>query len=211
MALSQPEMVKLYFMSDSKEAVKTWEECKKAQEEWDKWSKQNKVDHEQLHDAIKNLVVNSIYLSNKLEDTLPQGTDEEKVKQLLSKEYDSDLTVGSDSGSVGADMTVGGRQLLQHLITFKLLCQEQGDKKTLPDLTEEIIQRAHFIMMQGLKTEQGETVNAGSYRKISVRSDRLVYPPYECIPANMTKIVEEYNRKIVSVTRHVSIGELASL
>ena len=49
--------------------------------------------------------------------------DEEEVKQLLSKEYGSDWTVDSDSGSVGADMVVGGCQLLHHLIAFKLLCQ----------------------------------------------------------------------------------------
>ena len=137
-------------------------------------------------------------MSNKLEDTLPQGTDEEKVKKLLSKEYDSDLinSDASDSASGGIDMTVGGHQVLQHLVAFKLLCQTQGGKKTFSDLTEELIQHAYLVMMRGLKTEKGETVNAGSYRKISVHASQHIFPKHECIPANMTKIVEEYNQEL---------------
>ena len=197
-AVSQLQMAKLYFMSDGKEPVKLWEECKKAQEDWEMWSKENKVENEQLQDAIKNLVITFIFMSNKLEGTLPQGTDEEKVKKLLSKEYDSDLidNDASDSASGGIDRTVGGRQVLQHLVAFKLLCQTQDDKKTFPDLTEELIQRAHLVMMQGLKTEKEETVNAGSYRKISVHAGQHIFPKHECIPANMMKIVEEYNQKL---------------
>ena len=57
--VSQPQMAKLYFMSDGKEPVKQWEECKKAQKDWEKWSKENKAEDEQLQDAIKNLVITS--------------------------------------------------------------------------------------------------------------------------------------------------------
>ena len=88
-------------------------------------------------------------------------------------------------------MIVGGRQVLQHLIAFKLLCQKQGDKKTFPNLTEELIQCAHLVMMQGLKTEQGKTVNAGCYRKFSVYAGQHVFPFHECIPANMWKSTTE--------------------
>ena len=201
--VSHPQMTKLYFMSDGREPVKLWEECKKAQEDWERWTKENKLlvveDGQlsgQLQDAIKNLVINFVFMSNKLEDTLPRGTDEEKVKKLLSKEYGSDSVIDSASG---ADLqltdAVGGYQLLQHLAAFKLLCQKQGDRKTLPDLTEELIQRAHSIMMRGLKTEEGEPVNAGRYRKISVHAGQHVYPSHEFVPANMTEIVKEYNRK----------------
>ena len=191
-----PRMAKLYFVNDGKEPAKTWGECKKAQEEWAKWSKENEVEDEQLQNAVKDLAVNFIFVSNKLEDTLPQGTDETKMKRLLSKEYDSDLSrIESDSDSAGVDITAGGRQLSQHLSAFKLLCQKRGDEKALPDLTEKLIQQVHSVMMRGLKTEQGETVNAGCYRKVSVHAGQHVYPCHECIPANMTKIVEEYNRK----------------
>ena len=191
-----PRMAKLYFVNDGKEPVKTWGECKKAQEEWEKWLKENEMEDEQLQNAVKNLAVNFIFVSNELEDTLPQGTDEVKMKGLLSKEYDSDLPrIESDSDSAGVDLTAGGRQLSQHLSAFKLLCHKRGDEKALPDLTENLIQQAHLIMMRGLKTEQDETVNAGCYRKISVHAGRHVYPSYECVPANMEKIVEEYNRK----------------
>ena len=197
MAVYLPQMAKLYFVNDGKQPVKTWKECKKAQEEWDKRSKENKVEDEQLQDAVKDLAVNFIFLSNKLEDTLPRGTDEAKAKRLLGEEYDSDLS-DSDSDSElvpRVDVTAGGRQLSQHLLAFKLLCPKRGDEKGLPDLTEELIQRAHFIMMRGLKTERGEIVHAGRYRKISVHAGQHLYPSHECIPANMKKIVEEYNRK----------------
>ena len=65
----------------------------------------------------------------------------------------------------------------------------------LPDLTEKLIQQVHSVMMRGLKTERGELVNAGCYRKISVHAGQHVYPSHECIPANMERIVEEYNQK----------------
>lgn len=193
-----PRMAKLYFVSDGKEPVKTWGECKKAQEEWAKWLKENEDEDERLRNAVKYLAVDFIFVSNKLEDTLPQGTDETKIKRLLSKTYDSDLSrIESDSDSAGGDMTsAGGRQLSQHLSAFKLLCQKGDDKTALPDLTEELIQRVHLIMMRGLKTEQGEPVHAGCYRNVSVHAGQHLYPSHECIPANMENIVEEYNRKL---------------
>ena len=192
-----PPMAKLYFVNDGEEPTKTWDECKKAQEKWDKWSKENKVKDEQLQNAVKDLAVNFVLQSNKLEDTLPSGIDEAKAKRILDKVYDSDLSdSNSDSDlSPAADVTVGGHQLSHHLVAFKLLCQKQGDEKALPDLTEDLIQRAHSIMMRGLKTERGETVNAGQYRKISVHAGQHLYPSYECIPENMEKIVEEYHQK----------------
>jgi fido (protein-threonine AMPylation protein) len=189
-------MAKLYFVSDGKEPLQTWGECKKAQEEWVKWLKENKVEDERLRNAVKDLAVNFIFTSNKLENTLPQGTDETKMKRLLSETYDSDSSrIESDSDSTGGDMSAGGRQLSQHLSAFKLLCQKRGDKMALPDLTEILIQQVHSIMMRGLKTERGEPVNAGCYRKISVHAGQHLYPSHECIPANMEKIVKEYNRK----------------
>ena len=191
-------MAKLYFVSDGKEPVKVWGECKKAQEEWTKWSKENEVKDEKLWNALKDLAVKFIFVSNKLEDTLPKGTDKTKVKQLLSETYDSDPSLiesDSDIAGAGGDMTAGGRQLSQHLSAFKLLCQKRGDKMALPDLTEKLIQQVHSVMMQGLKTERGKLVNAGCYRKISVHAGQHIYPSHECISDNMERIVEEYNRK----------------
>ena len=59
--VSHPQMTKLYFMSDGREPVKLWEECKKAREDWERWAKENKVEDEQLQDAIKTLVINFVF------------------------------------------------------------------------------------------------------------------------------------------------------
>ena len=59
--VSNPQMTKLYFMSDGREPVKLWEECKKAREDWERWAKENKVEDEQLQDAIKTLVINFVF------------------------------------------------------------------------------------------------------------------------------------------------------
>ena len=49
--------------------------------------------------------------------------------------------------------------------------------------------------MNGLKNEDGLSANAGSYRTISVRSGKHVYPSHACIPAEMGTIVKEYNER----------------
>ena len=104
--IAQPQMAKLYFTSDGKEPDKLWEECKKAQEDWEKWSKDNEVEDVQLQDTIKTLVINFVFMSNKLEGTLPQGADEGKVKQLLSKVYGSCFTTDSDLDSASAGIDI---------------------------------------------------------------------------------------------------------
>ena len=86
----------------------------------------------------------------------------------------------------------------QHFKAFELLCKPEG-RDDLPDLTENVIKKAHGIMMHGLKNEQGLLINAGSYRTISVMSGGgHVYPSYTCIPHNMAKFVKEYNEKFSS-------------
>ena len=192
MATSQPQMVKLYFVGDGEEPVKMWSECKISQQKWSNRSKGNmNEEDEKLQNAVKKFAVDFVYLSNKLEDTLPQGTNEAKLTELLSEKYYSDM---SDSDSAGDVLQPGGRQLIQHLQAFKLLCQKRGDNNTFPELTEELIQEVHSVMMRGLKTELGEAVHAGCYRKITVHAGQHVYPSHECIPANMAKIVKEYEK-----------------
>lgn len=188
MAESVPRMVKLYFVGDGKEPEKMWTECKRVQDEW--WGK--KVGVVRLSEnSQKELVVKCVLESNKLEDTLPTGTDESKVKQLLMDSFDVE-----PDDLEGVDDVTGGRQLLQHLAAFKLLCTPLEESTTLPDLSEELIQQAHSVMMRGLKTERGEKVSAGQYRKISVHAGQHVYPSHECVPENMSKIVHEYNRRM---------------
>ena len=185
-----PQMAKLYFVNDGKEPSKTWGECKKALE---RWAKEKEVEAEQVKAFFKKQAVDVIWLSNKLEGTLPQGTDESKAKKVLSKGYDVDMSM---SDLLGGDEKPSGRQLAQHLKAFKLLCVKREGSDSLPVLSEELILQAHHVMMQGLKTEQGEIVNAGVYRKISVHAGQHVYPSYQCIPENMEKIIKVYNQKV---------------
>lgn len=184
-----PKMAKLYFVSDGNEPAKLWAKCKKVQHDWCKEKLKPEL---VVKDVFKELAVNYVYESNKLEDTLPKETDEIEVKLLLAKFYDDEL---NDTQLLRVDLPTGGRQLLQHLKAFKLLCENRRESNTLPDLTESLIQQVHSIMMRGLKTEQGEEISAGFYRKISVHAGQHVYPSYECIPVNMGKIVAEYSRK----------------
>lgn len=188
---STPQLAKLYFVSDGKEPMKIWGECKEAQKDW---SKETEEEAERIKIFLKEQAVKVIWLSNKLEDTLPQGTDEIIAKELLSKEYDVDLNE-SNLLLVDDSLNASGRQLSQHLKAFKLLCQKREGSKALPELSEELIKQVHFVMMQGLKTEQGKMVNAGLYRQISVHAGQHVYPSHECIPTSMEEIVKEYNRK----------------
>ena len=58
-----------------------------------------------------------------------------------------------------------------------------------------MIKDIHQTLMINLKTEEGNPVNAGSYREIPVHSDDGAFPHPDCVPKDMKKIVDTYNRK----------------
>ena len=89
-------------------------------------------------------------------------------------------------------------QLAQHLRAFELLCPPPA-LASLPILTEDLIKRAHGIMMKGLRNEQGLSINAGSYRSIPVFAGCHVFPSHKCIPNRMSDIVRSYNEKAATV------------
>ena len=81
--------------------------------------------------------------------------------------------------------------MAQHLKAYIHIC----DGSQSPPLTEDLIKETHGIMMRGLKNEDGMSIHAGSYRTIPVHAGIHAYPPHECIPSSMAKIVKEYEER----------------
>ena len=189
--MSRPYLAELRFLPNIKEPFVIWEKCVKAQEDWN--LRQSSFEIEKMKEYRKKMAVQHIWMTNIFEDTLPKGLSKKRVEEVLTQAYEdvADLMIQSRSIS-----EPGLRQLVQHLEAFKHLCQRSKDSKSLPDLSEDVIKKAHQIMMQGLRNEQGLTINAGVYRRRAVCAGDHIFPSYECIPDSMERIIREYNKRV---------------
>ena len=184
---SGPSMVKLHFLPNVKEPSNIWKKCVEAQELWEKQHSILEKEAEQMRVFKKKMVVELVWQTNTLEDTLPKGLNKRKVEEVLSQAYDHVDDALRDNEQM--------QQLMHHLKAFKLLCQTAHGCDVLPELSEDLIKQSHQIMMQGLENEQGMKINAGAYRKTSVFAGSHVFPSHDCVPAAMARIVKEYNEK----------------
>ena len=189
MELSGPSLAKLHFLPSAKEPEELWQNCVKAQEDWEKQLSFQENHIEQMKEYEKKMTVELVWLTNVLEDTLPKGLNKKKADEILTQAYDNmvdDLPQIEDPGLC---------QLLQHLKAFKYICRKPKGSDSLPELTEDLIKQTHEIMMRGLKNEQDLDVCPGAYRKSSVFAGAHLFPSHDCIPTAMARIVKEYNDK----------------
>ena len=177
-----PSFAKLRFLPDCKNPIDVWQKCLDHQDKWTSLSLEAK-NAKGINEFYIKMVVEVIWMGNKLEDTLPKGVSKNCAEETLRKAYEKDEIQPSEPSMC---------QLIQHLKAFKLLCRKQD---SFPVLSEDLIKHAHGIMMAGLTNEDGLSVDAGSYRTISVCSRDHVYPCFTCIPRNMEEIVKEYNKR----------------
>lgn len=177
-----------------KDSEKCREKSKKAQQVWSSFLESNE---EMLSNFHTKKILTLIWESNHLEGTLPKEAKEadanEKLLKIIETKKSSD-TPCADASKVNKPT----QQLVNHLNAYFHLCSKDSDTQQLPTLSEELIKRTHEVMMRGLETDDGTKVNAGVYRTISVHAGEHVFPSYKCVPANMARIVAEYESKASS-------------
>ena len=145
--------------------------------------------------------INLVWMSNKLEGTLPEGATEYETYDLLQRVLENndlpDVAQSTDTGRNDSKRD-SQRQLLQHMSAYHRLCEKaiaEGEH-----LSEELILEIHAVLMEGLEND-GRPVKAGVYRKIPVHAGEHCFPSHEVVPTRMPEIVAEYNRK-VAVSGH---------
>ena len=186
-----PSLTKLRFLPNVQEPEELWKKCVKAQESWDKQLSQVQKNVERMKEYKKKKTIELIWLTNFLEDTLPKGLSKQRADEILTQAYD----MAADDAMPQIEADPGSRPLLQHLKAFQYLCQKPKGSDSLPELSEDMVKRAHKIMMQGLKNEQGLDVDPGDYRNGPAWAGFNIFPFHGCIPAAMARIVKEYNEK----------------
>ena len=193
-ALSQPQLARVDFITDNEDPVKLWENCVAAQKKWNQQLSLNEEAKRIMERYAKDRAINFVWMCNKLEDTLPEGVTQSEVCRVLTEVYDSDEVQDEATGDTNLQKYSGAHcQLIQHLQAYKLLCHTLT-RSSLPELTEDLIKQAHKVMMQGLEIDAGDEINAGVYRQMPVHAGDHAFPPYECVPEDIAKIVADYNK-----------------
>lgn len=145
----------------------------------------------------KQKAINLVWMSNKLEGTLPKGASEYKTYHLLTELLDApdtttlDLSGSSDDGT-GSEDRKSKQQLVQHMQAYCRLCDTAISRGE--ELSVDLIKETHRLLMDGLKND-GRTVTAGAYREGPVFADDHHFPDHEHVPDGMDRIVREYNVK----------------
>ena len=177
-----PPLIKLWFLDENPSVL--WKNCTQ-------YLNDRKRDSSSTAGRTREMAARLVWQSNLLEDTIPKDLEEHETIETLTKIYNNEMVDHSSHKGASGSLL----QLIQHLEAFKLLVSHDKSKH----LTEDLIKKAHGIMMKGLYNEQGIPVTNGEYRQSSVHAGLHLFPSHECIPAAMTRIVEEYNQRVSSL------------
>ena len=195
--VNRPDLARLPFVED--DPTQLWERCCDSLKKWKEDPSISEEIRAKMKSYEKERVLNLVWMSNKLELTMAEGLSQYETYKILEKIYDAetkatieDILKGGASIEDAERERLSRRQLVQHLLAYKKLKQWAVSANPL---SEEMIKDIHQILMINLKTEEGTPVNAGSYREIPVHSGDHVFPHCDCVPRNMKKIVDTYNRK----------------
>ena len=150
-------------------------------------------------------MVSFIWESNQLEGTLPDKLTRNEVDKRLEELIDQSSCTCTQSRATHNSAL---QQLVNHLHAYRILCNEDV---VLSCLTEDLIKSVHKTMMQDLNTDDGEKVNAGVYRIVSVHAGEHVFPPHKCVPSSMMKIVADYESQASTTSRPISASQLVIL
>ena len=173
-----PHLVHLPFIDEDPKEI--WEICLERQTSW-KLISEGKA-RRYMDTFRREKALNLVWHSNKLEGTLPRGISQGDTHAILKRMY-------SESNATELPQNNGERQLVQHLLAYKTLCESEASL-----LSEELIKEAHRILMDRLVTEENQPVHAGSYR--SLRAGKHTVRDHTTISEGMKSIVAEYNRRV---------------
>ena len=177
-----------------KENLQEYQEiCMKAHHLWDELMKSVDTKEDSI-DFYKRRVFDFIWESNCLESTLSNDACKREAGAVLMKIIDTKDT-SKATMSTDTPKPTAIQQLVNHLNAYFCLCHKDSATQQLPVLSEELIKHTHGVMMQGLDTDDGTKVNAGVYRTMSVYAGEHAFPLHKCVPANMARIVAEYESK----------------
>jgi fido (protein-threonine AMPylation protein) len=151
----------------------------------------------------KESAIACVFLSNKLECTMPTGVSEQDTYALLSEAFDipgvlTELPASptrrwsTDYPSLPNSASAARTQLLQHLRALKYLCYDCQPGKQ--PLTPEMVKTTHKLLMSGATSSDGTLVSAGDYRTTPAHSGAgRVYPNANGIEKSVTKILAAFN------------------
>lgn len=151
---------------------------------------------EQISAFAKPSAVVNVYLSNKLERTLPAGVSQHDAYKLLDATFDEPPLLPSESKRWSAD---GGpsveAQLQQHMKALKYLCYDCAPGRQ--PLTVEMVKTTHKLLMFGATSPDGTVIVNGEYRATPAYSGTgYIYPGANTISDRIPVILSEFNRRI---------------
>ena len=179
-----------------------WEECFHFRSRWDTESSltsspcQSQI-RQSMSEFRRQKAINFVWLSNKLEGTLPEGASEHETNTVLRGLLDRlscPVSDGVATGETRRPTDPARQQLEQHMMAYIKLCEKAIAERE--HLSEKLILEIHAVLMEGLEND-GRPVKAGVYRKIPVRAGDHCFPSHEVVPTRMPEIVAEYNQKVV--------------
>ena len=200
---SEPPLVQLPYEEGHPKNL--WKECVKLQKRWNIESKSSPTMKRRMAKYRKSKIVNLVWVSNKLEGTLPEGATESETSIALTphlagfvtnaasdRRHTESLPVACSGNNDSMEYLTGKRQLLQHMQAY---CRLETAIDDGEELSESLIMQTHGILMNGLEN-CGRPVSAGAYRQISVFADNHQFPDHHCVPTEMSSIVREYNSRL---------------
>jgi len=133
-----------------------------------------------------------IYISNKLEGTIPTGACQQRTYKLLQDFLKNPYSVKIESWPADChkEGQVNESQITQHLLAYKYLCSKESLENPL---TVDKIKKSHELLLKESVDENDQKVLCGSYRVQNAFAGNHQYPKPECIGKQMERIVDEFN------------------
>mmetsp|Transcript_25159 Transcript_25159/g.22887 ORF Transcript_25159/g.22887 Transcript_25159/m.22887 type:complete len:251 (+) Transcript_25159:186-938(+) len=147
-----------------------------------------------------------IFTSNKLEATIPAGASEMETYELLEDLFSNeDINTNTSNenykirtkswDSDGNNKESFRCQLYHHMVAYQYLCESDidGIKLYNKPLTVDMILKTHKLLMENAVNCNGKPICNGEIRKHPVYADNYVYMHHEDVPAEVTRIVNDFN------------------
>lgn len=157
----------------------------------------------------------TVFVSNKLEHTLPRGVSEQETCKILvqlletlksaSNLQKEDLFANKTRDAEGENKEDGDKnkesirqQFQQHLRALVFL-----DKFKDKELSVELICSVHEILMSGSVDDDKRPILNGQFRTGPCMADNYSFPEHSTIPESLQKIVNDFNNHFKNKTKTV--------
>ena len=196
----RPEMAKHCYIFQQILKVDPEKRCKFCME-WEREFSKDTVLTEKMTHFRKDSALTFVWVTDKLDGSLPHDVSQKDTYRLLSELYDLDGANEAVSNASTPEKTETNAekhrttqfQLKQHFLALKYLLKAADEKQYL---SEDLIRSVHQELMKGLKTDKGEPIKAGKYREGPVSAGSHSFPNFKCIPESMKSLVDDYNDKL---------------